>query len=424
MKRIAWYAFVVLATITLLLVLWQLRTVVILFLLAIATAAAFRPLIAILETRKIPRGLALIIAYGSVLGVIAILVALMSRPLLEDLQLASNQLATAYDIIITTWPAGSSAQQWIATQLPSMNQAAARWTGVESRESVQTLLGMTGSLFGFVGNLVLILILSIYWSADFLRFERLWLTLLPAEARPQARDTYRAIETSLGAYIRSEVVQSMLAGIMLWIGFEVLGLQFAVLLALFGALAWLVPWFGAIVAIIPPLVVAVGQGGLPLAGLVLAYTILVFFIQEWVIEPKFFKRETYSSVILVMMILILAREFGLLGLVIAPLASAAIQITLRNLAQPPAVANLARIEVSEARLEINNLQEKVEAVQIQMKEDAVDDAPELLNLTERLKKLISDTQAYLAEHSDEVQAQAEPDRRERMPLPGQINSNR
>jgi hypothetical protein len=166
------------------------------------------------------------------------------------------------------------------------------------------------------------------------------------------------------------------------------------------------------------------MGSVPLALLAVGYTLFVLFIQEWFIEPRFFTRETYSSVILVVMILLLADQFGLLGLILAPLASAAIQITLRYLLQPPAVAELEqRTEVYEIEQEIAQLQEKVEAARAEFTESGEEPPPEMVNLMERVRKLIGETQTYLAKNPEEITGRQAADSREKMPLPGTVNTS-
>lgn len=425
MKRTAGYAIVVLATLALLLVLWKLHSMVILFLLSIAIAAAFRPLISFFVDHKMPRGFALIFSYLLVFAILGGLIFLINRPLMDDLQDATNHLMITYDNIKTNWPSGTGLQKAISDALPTVKELTDRLTGGgQEGPPIMNFIGLTSSLLDLITNTAMMIILSIYWSADYLRFERIWMSLVPVEARAQARETYRAIETGLGAYVRSELIQSVLAGIMLWVGFRLIGIDYPMLLALIGAIAWLIPWFGALVAIIPPLIVGLGTGGIPLAALAVGYTLLVLVIQEFVIEPRFFTHEVYSSVILVVIVLILANEFGLVGLILAPLVSAAVQITLRYLAQPPIVANLARIPVSEFKEEIGKLQDRVDGIEKSLADEGEQPTPDLLNLISRLKELISEAQSYLGKHPEEVEAQKPPDPREKLPLPGTINTNR
>ena len=55
----------------------------------------------------------------------------------------------------------------------------------------------------------------------------------------------RTLEQELGAYTRSEVIQSLLAVLLLGTGYWLLGSQYPALLAVVGAIAWLVPVVGA-----------------------------------------------------------------------------------------------------------------------------------------------------------------------------------
>ena len=99
-----------------------------------------------------------------------------------------------------------------------------------------------------IGQLLISLVLSIYWSVDQQHFKRLWLSLLPFDMRARAREIWQEIETGLGGYLRSQLIQSMLALILMGIGFQVLGLKYAVALAFLGAIGWLIPWVGVLLA--------------------------------------------------------------------------------------------------------------------------------------------------------------------------------
>ena len=71
MKRIAWYTMLVLITLSGLLLFWQFRQALVLFLLSLAISSAFHPLIDYFTERKIPRNFALVFSYATVLGVVA-----------------------------------------------------------------------------------------------------------------------------------------------------------------------------------------------------------------------------------------------------------------------------------------------------------------------------------------------------------------
>jgi putative permease len=334
MKRIVWYAAVVLGTLTLLVVLWQLRQALVLFLFSLVVASAVNPLIDNFLVRNFPRWAALALSYLLLLFLIALILYAITGPLLRDLQVASNDLSLGYERIRDQWM--QSEERFLsslAEQMPNTSDLYEGFSGDQRVEMFQAIVGFTGGIASFLGNLGIIIILSIYWSADRIHFERLWLSMIPVSGRIRARSSWRAIESGIGAYVRSELLQSLLAGLLLWVGFYFMELEYPMLLAVFGALAWLIPWLGGIIALVPPLVVGLGQS-LTLGLSAAVYVLLVLIFLEFVVEPRYFPRQRYSSVLLLVIALIFADAFGLVGIILAPLVSAAIEISFSHIFQP------------------------------------------------------------------------------------------
>ena len=118
-------------------------------------------------------------------------------------------------------------------------------------------LGSLKTFSRLSGQIAIILILSLYWSADQFRFERLGLSLLPEQHHTKAIHVWRSMEAGVGEYLRSELIQSVLTGLLLWLGFSALGIRYPVLACPVGGnrqaytLVWgvdccfacLVPWY-------------------------------------------------------------------------------------------------------------------------------------------------------------------------------------
>ena len=140
-------------------------------------------------------------------------------------------------------------------QLPPPSKFFAAVTGKQGQLVLPALLGFSENIGSLVSGVVVILFLSIYWSINQVHFERLWLSLLHSGLRKQARGIWRTVEPDLGAYIRSQVYHSLLAGLVLGMGYWALGSPYPALLALVGALACLVPVVGPVLAMISALLV-------------------------------------------------------------------------------------------------------------------------------------------------------------------------
>jgi putative permease len=331
MRRLTWYVVVVAITLVVLISLWQFSIAIVLFALSLAVAAALRPSINNLAGKKIPRRLALGIVYALLIVSITALLLLISPPLGGDLQRAADDFVTGYERALAVWPTeGTVFQQVLAEQLPP---AADLYQALTSPEGVPALAGIFGAaqnFFSILGRIALIIILSLYWSADQLRFERLGLSLLTAEYHPKALQVWRSVEAAVGAYLRSEVIQSILAGLLLGLGYSLMGVRYPALFTLWGAIARLIPWFGVVIAILPLFLVEMGNS--PLLGfLATAYTLGVLLLLKMVIEPRFFHRQRYSSLLIVIFVVILAESFGVIGVMLAPLLAVTIQILFQQL---------------------------------------------------------------------------------------------
>jgi putative permease len=382
MKRLAGYTALVLLTLLGAALVWEFRGVLLLFVFSLAIAAALRPLVERQVERGWPRGLAILLVYGLGLGFLFVIGWSLGPRLLDELRLMVDNFVLRYDQVYLTWPNGTQFQQAVVGLLPPPNELYAAIAGPRGEAMAQQLLGVTANLFQTVSQLVVVVFLSLYWSIDQVRFERLWLTLLPADRRARAREIWRAIETGVGAYIRSEIVQGLLAGLLLGLGYRALQLEYPALLALTGALAWLVPWLGVGLALVPVVLVGLATGPL-ITVLAVIYTLLVFVLLEFGVEPRLYNRRQYNPLLIVLMVLALGEEFGVAGVLMAPPLAAALQILGGHLLQPASTPAAQPVENQVAVLE-----ERLASVRQLLSQSGEAPAPQLVNMLDRLEALV------------------------------------
>jgi putative permease len=389
-KRLAQMTAVALATLLVVGALWQFRTAVVLFILSLALSAALRPLVERQVDRGWPRAVALILVYVLALALLGALVWSVGQAVLNDLRLLLDETAMAYERIWQTWPEGNTFQQMVARALPAPTDLYDALAGPGGEGIIQGLIGATSNLLQIIARFAIVLVLSLYWSLDQARFERLWLAALPAERRARAREVWRAIETGVGGYVRSQLAQSALAGALLGIGFSLMGLPYAALLAVVSALAWLIPWLGLVVGVL--LVLAAGWTTSPALGVAAAaYTAAVFALLALAVEPRLYDRRQYSSVLVVLVLLAMAETFGIMGMLAAPPLAAALQILFTHLFAP-AVAPAEH----GVRPRLQALEQRLASVRAELAEQ--EPPPQQLeNMLERLDALIGQAGAVLDE---------------------------
>lgn len=390
MKRVALLTLAVLGTLLGLLLLWQFRNVVVLFLLSLAVAAALRPLVDRLVDVGWPRGRALLLVYLLTLGLLFIVVFIVGGPLVDDLRQLADNFVLGYDALWLQWPHGTAFQRAAVGVLPPPAELYAAIAGPRGTAAMQGLLGATANVVDVLSNAAVIVMLSLYWGADQARFERLWLSVLPGEQRGRAREVWRATEAGVGAYLRSELAQSVLAGLLLGVGYWLLGVPYPVLLGVFSALAWLVPWLGALLALLPVLLVAGLASPLLAVGAGL-FTVLVFVVLEFVVEPRLYNRRQYSPLLVALMVIILGETYGLLGVLVAPPLAAALQILLTTFLAPASAPTAQPVAEQFVALE-----ERLTLLRAALSAAGPNASPQVVSLVERLEKLIVQSEAVLA----------------------------
>lgn len=377
----------VMTTLLALMILWQFHLVVVYVLISLALAATVRPLVVDWKRRGVMMRLVLTLIYLIALGSLGYLIFLAGRFVVGDFQQLGQTLSVQGEWRLPVWLEGSPFQKILVEWLPTPDKLFEGMTGEQGQLVLPAVLSFTEGIGGIVSGLLLVVLLSIYWSINQIHFERLWLSLLPSEQRKHARSVWRTIEPTLGAYIRSEIVQSLLAALLLSIGYWLLGSDYPVLLALIGALAWLVPVVGAALAVILPLLMGL-LTNVQLSIFTALYTLVVLLALQLWVEPYLFKRRNWDNPILTLVILLaMADAFGLLGIIIAPPLSAVCQILWDLL-----VSN--RLD-SGAAVQVSDLKERQAHLWTVIKEFEEPPPPVVISSMERLTTLLEKAEPIL-----------------------------
>jgi predicted PurR-regulated permease PerM len=385
-KQLVGVGMAVMTTLLALVVLWQFRIVVAYVLISLTLAAALRPLADRLVGRGFVARVAWILLYLVALGSFSFLLFLTAETAINEIQQLSQTVSVQDAWSLPTWLQGSSFQQFLVAWLPPPSKLFEAVTGDQGQLVLPVILGFTQGIGGVVSGVLVILLLSLYWSINQIHFERLWLSLLPSGQRKQARDIWRTVEPDIGTYVRGEVIQSLLAGLLLGLGYWLLGSPFPALLALAGALACLIPVVGVALVVIPVLLVGL-LTSVQLSLFTTLYALVVLIALGVWIKPRLFNRRWENPILTVVLLIALADAFGLVGLIVAPPLSVVCQILWHSL--------VSRRAVSGAAAQISDLKERQELVWDAIKAMDEPPLPLVTSSMERLTHLIEKAEPIL-----------------------------
>ncbi len=304
---------------------WQLARPLTLLLVAIVIAQALAPVVT-LFCRWLPRVLSTIIVYLIVFGLIGVGIWLVLPGFIQqgqELVAAAPQYVERGQDLLDTMD-GAAAERVVEAGQVALQQFG---------ELVLALpLGIFASLIDFV----LVMFMSIYWLIATPALHRFAMSMVPASGRERAADVLRDMGGTMGGFVRGTFIDAVIVAIIAYIGLTVIGVQFAVLLAVVQGLGEIVPIVGPIVAAIPALLVALLDS--PQQALVVLVFILILQQAESNILVPLIMRNQADIPPLISITAILggAALGGLLGAIVAIPFAGAIQIFVVRVVVPAA----------------------------------------------------------------------------------------
>ncbi len=121
------------------------------------------------------------------------------------------------------------------------------------------LLALFAGVLTVVFEASLVLIVAFFMLVDGDRLWRTSVSALPADLSSEAELLRLSADRSFGGYLRGQLLLGLAYGVLSWILLLVVGVPFAALLGLVSGLLMVIPFFGAIIAMFPPVLLALAQ---------------------------------------------------------------------------------------------------------------------------------------------------------------------
>jgi predicted PurR-regulated permease PerM len=300
---------------------------------AVLLSAGLRPFVDRMA-KRVPFGAAVGIAFGTLIIAVVVLGFLLVQPVgveLTKLVAAVPGYAASLQDQLTAlqrYIENDKVAHQIAGLLANSAGAAVSTIGPQ-------LLGGSRLVLGSIGDGALILLLAIGWMLSADELGRFVLSLMPAAARDDWRDTLTDIGTRLSAYVRGVVLNGAIVGVVIGISLAVLGVPYALLLAFIGAIFQAIPMVGAVISGPIILLVVLATSGWEKMLIVLAVFTVVQLLDQNILSPIIFGSRVQLSFLLVILATIVgATLLGIPGAFLAVPAAAVLQVIVVRIVAP------------------------------------------------------------------------------------------
>lgn len=298
---------------------YHIRDVVFTILIAVLLALTMEPAVDRMQKKGIPRVFGTGFIFASTIVAILLLIYIVTPTLAKELTLMANTLPHYFDKIDFShlmdneqgMSLGSGAAQNI------MDKLSAALSGVAGYLVTGTM-GFLGGIF----SAILIAVISFYLVLEDDGIEKFIRATLPKGFHEQGVRIIKKTETKLGQWFVGQLTLGLIVGAFSFIGLSLIGVPYALVLAIIAGTLELIPYIGPMLSAIPAILIA-----FTVSPAIAAMTfVLYFLIQEfenYLIVPKVMEKSVGLHPVIIIMAAAIGEQLsGIVGMILAvPMAT-------------------------------------------------------------------------------------------------------
>ncbi len=292
---------IVVFTVSYLLVLYFLfyiRSILTLLFLAFIIMVALNPMVTMLQRRlKLPRAISTALVYLVVVSVVSLLLAWLVPNIVQQLYL----LVGTFEIPV------------LQDEIKNFKFTLSELTTLLARvgDSVGLVFTIISSTFSGVFTTFTLMVMSFYLMIDrpHLHQKVNWFSKKTKHIE-LAREFLDSVESQLGGWVRGQIILMFVIGVITYLGLLLLGIPYALPLAVIAGLLEIVPNLGPTIAAVPSIILAYLTLGPVPAGLTALFYIIVQQFENNIIVPKILKANADVNPLVAIVTILIGFHIG------------------------------------------------------------------------------------------------------------------
>ncbi|MBN2504111.1 MAG: AI-2E family transporter [Bacilli bacterium] len=287
------------------------------------------PLIRYLEKKGIgPRGLSLAIVFVITVGIIFALFYFVTPFLVTEI---TNFFNDDFQTILTYLTTDLRDDFILGTDIYDRIYDYVTETDLLNTWLDETMPNLLTSLSSFMLPLLTAIaimpILLLYYLLDYEMIGERLRSIIPQRHEKRVAELGSRLNQTVGAYIRGQLLLMLAIGTVATIVYKLIGLKYYFVFGVLVGLTNIIPYFGTILAAVPPIVYSFIAGGSPGPLLVLLVNVVLQFIEGNIFQPIIMAHQLeMHPLVIIISILFFGSLFGALGVIFASPIAASIRV--------------------------------------------------------------------------------------------------
>ncbi|EOR25453.1 AI-2E family transporter [Cytobacillus oceanisediminis] len=295
------------------------------------------PIVKFLQKNKIPKTLAIIILYVGVIGIIILaigsIVPMISKQVSE---LFSNIPKYADDAVKYFQYLNDTKQyKWIMNQEYVKIEDITENLKAYAQTIPSNITNGIGSIISTMTNITITIVtvpfLLFYCFKDGSKFPEALSKFFPSSYRKEGLKIIKDTSETIAAYIQGQVIVALFVGTLSLIGYWIIGLDYALVMALVVAVTNIIPYVGPLIGGAPAVIIALFTSPTQ-ALLVIIVITIAQQIEGNILSPLILgKRLDTHPATIIILLLVAGNLAGILGMILAVPTYAAIKTIVINI---------------------------------------------------------------------------------------------
>lgn len=280
----------------------------------------FNPLVKKLA-QKMPRGWAVAVVYIVALALIGLAGVQLTQLVIDQAQDLVEQLPALFDnfqkevqAFFDNTPLKEQIDQLI-TSIDQVVKQAADYIGKNWQAGAEGL----GNIFSAVSSTLVTMfvgpIIAFFLLKDPHKFYQAVLRIVPPGFRKDFKQLVNVANQQLGAYLKGQVIASLLLGLIYWVTFLVIGLKYATVLAVAAGILSIIPYVGSFLAFLPGLFIAFQDSGFMVVKFVVIWFVVQLLHGDLVVPRVMGDRLKIHPITIMIVLLVMGDLLGVVGVI-------------------------------------------------------------------------------------------------------------
>ncbi len=304
------------------------RDILALLFFALILASAIDPWVDWMQSKKINRGLGVFIIYAIMFGVIGLVLSLIIPPISAQMKSLTDNFPLIFEKVISIFSSFKDFAithgilQTLQNNFGSINSNIQQAAG----GIFSTVSGIVNGVFSFF----LVLVMTFYMVVEENAVKKIIWSIAPKKSQAYAMDLINRMQAKIGLWLRGQLILSFIIFVLTYIGLLILGVDYALVLAMIAGLTEFVPYLGPILASIPAIFLSLTQSYVLAILVGILYYIIQLMENNFIVPSLMRKVVGLNPIVSIAVLLIGYKVAGVVGAIVSIPVTTAVNVLVND----------------------------------------------------------------------------------------------